>query len=1650
MKKIIVLLMSFMLMLTLLPTSVFADVVFREDEPFGSEIEGAALLNADNFEARIGETYYKTLEDAFEAAQNKDTIVLMRDVNKTAGDPIDVTCKVTLDFNDHQISCSVPMFNVNVGIGEELGDLYLSNADIYCTAPSFVDHTEYGVQIINTNGKIYTTGSFINEADNEAFISLSSGTIECGNNFINSFKGLSSFMMYGGEITAGNCIIEYAEEVKSLEISDGTLTAEKDVFNISSIDAKKIMVIRNGSFTAQNGNVISLGGGSLEIDGGTYVSASENAIYIPENSDVKVLILSEGGANPAEIKSPVVVDSDQAFLGIKGAKLSEDASIYMNGGELSVQSGDFDTKKECFVVGSGAKASIIEGEFTSKGNLFKVEEGGLLKILTGSFSAEDSVIETAGSVEIRGGSFDGKRDILQLGGSATVYNGTFHAAENAVDVLGGNFTIENGEYTSKEKSAVHVGEPSGTVTIKFGEFTGSAGTPAVCGDLSKLVVDESSIVIKDGKTDWKESSHIAIQKAEAKIGTEVYTTLEEAFEKAVDGDEIILLRDVSRVHKEPITVSGKNVIFKTGDYVLASDQTIFNIEQGAGLTLDSSNIQAIGLNASVVGFCNGNLTITESRTEFEEEQYPIAAQRNLVDDLGSTGKLLIRGQDNDKKSPIVDVKGSIVSSTAENSYAKIENVNIKTSGQDAQLFSSISGTIEMSNSTIISAGDGMTLTGKSSKAVIDNCIISAESGGVLQISEGATVEITGRKSQINNYGGTGISVDKGTLNMSGGELFGAQLAISVNNGAKVLLDSVDVTSVYTCVEVAGGNLDIIGGSYESGKDYVPSDNAPKPYCMLIKNGIVNVQNSEEEPVRIHAISDRAMYILNGQVVLNGGCISSEMDSAVEIFEGYLEVNSPTVIAQTNTDSCLFMTHGMVVINGGEFTAKSTVVWNEKPEDMGSGADLFINGGTFASTNESCTLVLNGQANNYINGGEFKTNNNNALRLGSDATVTIKRGIFSCDDGKKPAINDKNGKLIYESSLPDPYTDESRVEFISGSVTNVAKIGDTEYPTLEAAIEAAKEGDTIVLLQDITYTRDPNEPAITIDKKISIDFNEKVLVVKSKDVFDITENGALTLVNAGIVAKEGFVNDLKGAFTIESTSKVNVNTKTAFVNTVRNGAKLTLNDGNFETNSFVGHSESESEIRVNGGSIQSDMAFADIRGKLYLSPANGKTIDILTNFVAIDIVEGGYAEVKSSNIMSANSDCIHIVKGELYSDSNELVGAKDALNVQDGKISSNNDHIKANNACIQIDDNPESVGNVSEVYVNNGSFETESGNIFSQWGGELIVNEGEYSSKDSGVLLIGIQHGSMRILSGTFTTPNEVLAIFGNDAEVTIEDGASFSSQEQLVEVKAGTLNINGGTFENKSAKDLLHIDSGTLNIKNMKGVTKGIGINVVDGKLNIENADISSLMECIQISNNSTATIENGRYDAFANPAVIMRMGSKMTVSGGTFLNGAEGIAIKDNGNFTVAEGYYADPADWKESAASKVVIKPVVPPTPEKEYKVTATAGQGGTVTPSVQQVKEGESATVTMKPENGMVIEKVLIKMGENTYDYTEHVVNGNLSIDNVKSDIDIRVSFAKKGVHPETGDHNNTLLWICLMLAAIAGIGTTMAGWIRRNKR
>ena len=172
--------------------------------------------------------------------------------------------------------------------------------------------------------------------------------------------------------------------------------------------------------------------------------------------------------------------------------------------------------------------------------------------------------------------------------------------------------------------------------------------------------------------------------------------------------------------------------------------------------------------------------------------------------------------------------------------------------------------------------------------------------------------------------------------------------------------------------------------------------------------------------------------------------------------------------------------------------------------------------------------------------------------------------------------------------------------VSGSTsTKAAKIGDTEYDTLQAAINAASDGgNTVVLLKDLTES-------ITIDsgKTITLDLNGNKLS-NTAGQHTITNNGTLTIIGTGTVdnvthQRAAIVNNgtatLNGGTYTRSKENSDNNKEDAKGNSFYtilsdNGATMTINEGVTVTN--VGHfssmirngGTSASTLIINGGTF----------------------------------------------------------------------------------------------------------------------------------------------------------------------------------------------------------------------------------------------------------------------------------------------------------------------------------------------------------------------------------------------------------------------------------------------------------------------------------
>ena len=185
--------------------------------------------------------------------------------------------------------------------------------------------------------------------------------------------------------------------------------------------------------------------------------------------------------------------------------------------------------------------------------------------------------------------------------------------------------------------------------------------------------------------------------------------------------------------------------------------------------------------------------------------------------------------------------------------------------------------------------------------------------------------------------------------------------------------------------------------------------------------------------------------------------------------------------------------------------------------------------------------------------------------------------------------------------------------------NAAKIGETEYETLTAAVAAVKDGETVTMLKDVTESVE-----IAADKNIILDLNGKTLT-NTDSKHTIENNGTLTIndssndktgtVDSVIHARGALVNHAGAVATLnggkfyrslEAGNSPDNNGGNSWY-TILNQGTMTINDGATVENGgcYSANIRTDSELTVNGGTFKGGINTikVDENGELTINDGN---------------------------------------------------------------------------------------------------------------------------------------------------------------------------------------------------------------------------------------------------------------------------------------------------------------------------------------------------------------------------------------------------------------------------------------------------------------
>lgn len=416
---------------------------------------------------------------------------------------------------------------------------------------------------------------------------------------------------------------------------------------------------------------------------------------------------------------------------------------------------------------------------------------------------------------------------------------------------------------------------------------------------------------------------------------------------------------------------------------------------------------------------------------------------------------------------------------------------------------------------------------------------------------------------------------------------------------------------------------------------------------------------------------------------------------------------------------------------------------------------------------------------------------------------------------------------------------------SSEVTSaVAKIGNAEYPTLQAAVDAAVRYDVIVLQKDITEN-------VTIPStlyKVTIDLNGK----RWSGGTDIDEDGKPTahkdkaaLTNYG---SNTFIKDSvgTGVITRDDTGRKTdaiKNTSYYVIDNIKGFLKIEggtiCNDSDYTTNN--GDTDGSSVIRNGGVAGQSNPTLTIAGGHVYQD-----------DFIAVKNDEYGTLWVTGGTVESKNSTAILNWKTATIKNSAQVNGVINTLTYNNTKGQTTIDGTATVNGKIAADKYDKNTTNAPAVLV-------KGGNLDIAWaiGNATVQVTGGTFTKQVPAAYYGDGYEQTEE-NGKYTITKENVAQVGNQKYTTMDEAfkAQTTSGKPIVLLRDYT---TGSTFNSGDASRVVDLNNHTWTCTGKDANSAAFEINYPNAALTVKNGKIvsSQLVGLIPSAMGGTITYDN-------------------------------------------------------------------------------------------------------------------------------------------------------------------------------------------------
>ena len=756
----------------------------------------------------------------------------------------------------------------------------------------------------------------------------------------------------------------------------------------------------------------------------------------------------------------------------------------------------------------------------SEGSVVVTGTQGGLTAISGTMEVNGGTYRTVDCAQQHGHIFyalyvAGEKGTVQ----AVINGGTFETKGNVAAVLVGN----SGDGGVKEQAVLQIrggrflapeNVPAYKVDAPLGELNVSGGT--FSSVVEERYLAEGCMQNVNGAVGPAEEGFAA-----AKIGTAYYQTLAQAVDGANAGDTITLLSDID-LGSGSITIE-KAVTLDLSGCTIESSNNVYTLYMKAGLTVRDSKGGGVILNTGS-GPQNIAVVVSEVGTEayFESGMasgyYALFVQKGAKAVIsggryeGTFAGISVLGLNDEANKTSVEVKGGEIQGgsyavagkgTADHTEIVITGGTLEaaagnviyhpqvgdlTIGGDAQLMGLNgvqycgAGTLTIGGNASITATMPYTEFPSKSASQTDG---STHDGAALSVvSRGDGYQDGDQRMTVNITGGTLISRGNAAVSVYRLEQVGGQWVTNENTHVKNYLAALTISGgsfsagskkgVFEVEKKAADNVAATGGHFTSDpSEYVPEGGAAPLYVVASDKPGYAYMVTPTAPVEVDPI------VVEKTESAVSETIGAQDKTKIEAVIGKAQVSGVSDAVTESAQNVIIDQVEQALTPSDKVVVEITVRLTAAESDLNAGEQSYLS----YQAAPVAKVTVNGEVakeNMEVPNTYLDSQASIEVRLPVPADMTLQEIMHISDDGTRERYLSGSGFTVEDDGCAVLHVRHFSTFVLSGQLTVAARIGNTDYGTLQEAVNAANAGDTIVLTQSC------DEQVIVSGKSVTID------------------------------------------------------------------------------------------------------------------------------------------------------------------------------------------------------------------------------------------------------------------------------------------------------------------------------------------------------------------------------------------------------------------------------------------------------------------------------------------------------------------------------------------------------------------------------------